>query len=120
MVEITPGNDRADRNAAWQRRNRASLIASRTPSRTAPGFCGCPAVPAPSAVADAAAPSAGNQMCSGDRIALRTTLRDNRKSRAIALIGLPLACSRLIRRTVSKTNILISPPETQGLPKPSK
>jgi hypothetical protein len=51
---------------------------------------------------------------SGDRIALRTTLRDNRKSRAIALIGLPLACSRLIRRTVSKTNIPISPPENSG------
>eukprot|EP01037_Dinobryon_pediforme_P019033 gene19033-19380_t len=45
---------------------------------------------------------------------LRTTLRDSRRSRAISLIALPPACSRLIRTTVSTTNIPISPPENPG------
>ena len=49
-----------------------------------------------------------------DRRAKGTTLRDNRKSRAIALIGLPPACSRRIRTTVSTTNIPISPPGKPG------
>ncbi len=47
---------------------------------------------------------------SGARIAFCTTLRESRKSRAIALIGFPSACSRRIRKTVSTTNIPISPP----------
>jgi hypothetical protein len=45
---------------------------------------------------------------SGARTALRTTLRDSLKSRAIAFIGLPAAYSRRIRTTVSTTNIPIS------------
>jgi len=46
--------------------------------------------------------------------ALRTTLRGNRRSRAIALIAFPLACSRRIRTTVSTTNIRISPSGKPG------
>ena len=46
----------------------------------------------------------------------RTTLRDTRRSRAIALIAFPLACSRRIRTTVSTTNIPISPPGKPGSP----
>ena len=41
---------------------------------------------------------------------MRSALRDNRRSRAIALMDLPPACSRRIRTTVSTTNIPISPP----------
>jgi hypothetical protein len=50
---------------------------------------------------------------SGERIALRTTFRDSFKSRAIALIGLPAACSRRMRTTVSTTNIPISTAATK-------
>ena len=49
---------------------------------------------------------------SGARIALRTTLRDRCRSRAIALMAFPDACSRRILNTVSNTNIPISPPDT--------
>jgi hypothetical protein len=49
---------------------------------------------------------------SGDRIALRTTLRDKCRSRMIALMAFPAACSRRILNTVSNTNIPISPPDT--------
>ncbi len=50
---------------------------------------------------------------SGARIALRTTLRDRCKSRAIALMAFPDACSRRILNTVSNTSIPISPPDTR-------
>ena len=42
------------------------------------------------------------------------TFRDRCRSRAIALIALPPAYSRRIRKTVSKTYIPISPPENPG------
>jgi hypothetical protein len=45
---------------------------------------------------------------------VKSALRDSRKSRAISLIALPPAYSRLIRTTVSTTNIPISPPENPG------
>ncbi|PCG08143.1 hypothetical protein COA17_13790, partial [Sphingomonas ginsenosidimutans] len=49
---------------------------------------------------------------SGARIALRTTLRDRCRSRAIALMAFPDACSRRILNTVSNTSIPLSPPDT--------
>jgi|UPI000826C348 hypothetical protein len=45
--------------------------------------------------------------------ALRTVLRDSRKSRAIALIGLPSRCSRRILVIVSTTNIPVPAVGTQ-------
>ena len=58
-----------------------------------------------------AQPDVDADMAALARMALRTTLSDNRRFRAIAFIGLPPACSRRTRTTVSTTNIPISPPE---------
>ena len=53
-----------------------------------------------------------NVVRAGARIALRTTLRDRCRSRAIALMAFPDACSRRILNTVSNTSIPLSPPDT--------